>query len=367
MAIKPMTNDTDRPTRQPRTMDALEATYGDEGAIEINDGTVIVEEREDGKPDAAAEALAQRLKDKDDEIARARAETVEARRQAADAGNTVFNAAQHAVNERAAGIASAIEGRNQTIESAEAALAAAMNGNDAAAMAKAQRAISRAEAELVQLEGEQRAVKADQDRLKNAPPPRQQQEQRGPSAESLRWIEAHPRFDSDPEYQQSVTAAHNAWVSRGNQAGTKEYVDFIERTMTGKYGDGHGEVKRSGQQQPARRERPASSTAARADSSSDSGDANGSFTIKTAVGNLSLRTSADGKESVVGKIPPAWAESAKYTGFGQGDSIPGSGGKKYKSDAEGALAYAVEQMKILQEQRAGSNAGLQFGEGGNMQ
>lgn len=369
MAIKPMPNDTERPTRQPRTMDAVEATYGDEAAIEINDGSVaVVEAGGEEKADAAAEELARRLKEKDDEIARVRADAVEARRTAAESGSTLFNAAQQAVNERVANIASAIEGRNQTIESAEAALAAAMNANDAAAMSKAQRAIARAEAELVTLEQQKAAAESDQARLKNAPPPRQQQEQRGPSAESIRWIESHPRFDSDPEYQASVTAAHNAWVSRGKQAGTQEYVDFIERTMVGKYGENHGEVKRAGQQQqPARRERPASSTAARADTSSDSGDSNGSFTIKTAVGNLSLRTSAEGKESVVGKIPPAWAEAAKYAGFGQGDLIPGTGGKKYRSDAEGALAYAVEQMKILQEQRAGSNAGLQFGEGGNMQ
>lgn len=366
MAIKPATNDSERVTRQPRTMDALEATYGtDDTVIEVEERPEV---EEAGEADAAADALAQKLKDKDDEIARARAETVEARRAAHDAGTTVFNAAQHAVAERASSIESAIEARNQTIESAESALKAAMDGNDPIAMSKAQRAIARAEAELVQLERDKSQVASDQLKLKNAPPPRQQQEQRGPSQESLGWIDTHPRFDSDPEYQASVTTAHNAWVSRGKQAGTKEYVDFIERTMTNKYGANHGDVikpKTNG----TTRERPASSTAARADSSSDGGDGggNGTLTLKHAEGSVSLRRTADGKETVGGKIPRVWVDAAKWNGYKAGDPIPYSGGKKFKTDAEGAHAYAIEQLHILEEQRQGGNAGLQFGEGGVMQ
>lgn len=372
MAIKPLDNDTDRVTRQPRTMDALEATYGvDDEKPEID---VEIEETTESTADAAAEAIAQQLKEKDDEIARARAETVEARRHAAEAGNTVVNAAHQAVNERAANIESAIEARNQTIESAESALKAAMDGNDPIAMSKAQRQIARAEAELVQLERDKGAVEADRLRLKNAPASRQQPEQQGPSADSRRWIVDHPRFNVDPEYQAAATAADKSFrMLYGQQdVGTQKYVDFIEKNLTARYGDNHGTFEAMNSKSQPRngaRQRPASSTAARADAGSDAGDggANGGLTFKHAAGTISLKRTGDGKETIVGKIPPAWADAAKWSGFKQGDMIPNSGGKKYKTDAEGAHAYAIEQLHILDEQRSGSNAGLQFGEGGVLQ
>lgn len=370
MAIKSLENDTDRVTRQPRTMDALEATYGIDG--EKTEAEIEVE-ADAPDPDEAAEALAATLREKDDEIARARAETVEARRHAAEAGHTVFNAAQHAVNERAAGIDAAIDARNQTIESASAALAAAMNGNDADAMVKAQRAIGRAEAELVRLEEDKRIVESDKIKLKNAPPPRQQQEQQGPSADSRRWIETHPRFHVDPDYQAAATAADKSFrmLYGGQDVGTQKYVDFIEKNLTARYGDNHGTYEAmNGKSQPRKgaRERPASSTAARADAGSDGGDgggSNGGFVHKHAGGTIGLKRTGDGKETIVGRIPAAWADAAKWTGYKQGDSKPGGG--KYKTDAEGAHAYAVEQLHILEEQRGGSNAGLQFGEGGVLQ
>lgn len=366
MAIKSLDNDTDRVTRQPRTMDALEATYG----VDDDKPDVVIEvEAESGadKADAAAEALAQRLRDTDAELARSRAETVEARRAAAESGATVVNAAHRAVAERAANIDSAIEARNQTIESAEGALKAAMDVNDPVAMSKANRAIARAEAEIVQLERDKGEVENDKLRLKNAPAPRQQQEQKGPSPESLAWIRAHPRWNSDPEYQAAVKAADNAYLTQygWDNYGKKHYVDFVESTMTDRFGEGHGNVARNGKQ-PAARTRPASSTAARADAGSDAGDGagNGALTFKHAGGSISLKRTGDGKETVSGKIPAAWVDAAKWAGFKQGDSKPGGG--KYKTDAEGAHAYAIEQMHILEEQRGGSNAGLQFGEGGVM-
>lgn len=370
MAIKSLENDTDRVTRQPRTMDALEATYG----VDDEKADVVIDvEADRPDPDAAAEALAQQLKDKDDELARSRAETVEARRHAAEAGTTVFNATHRAVNERAANIESAIEARNQTIEAATSALAAAMDANDAPGIAKAQRAMSRAEAELVQLERDQGEVENDKLRLKNTPPPRQQQEQQGPSADSRRWIETHPRFHVDPDYQAAATAADKSFrmLYGGQDVGTQKYVDFIEKNLTARYGDNHGTYEAmNGKSQPRKgaRERPASSTAARADAGSDGGDgggSNGGFVHKHAGGTIGLKRTGDGKETIVGRIPAAWADAAKWTGYKQGDSKPGGG--KYKTDAEGAHAYAVEQLHILEEQRGGSNAGLQFGEGGVLQ
>lgn len=370
MTIKAIPNEDDsRPTRQSRTMDALEATYGVDEDREIEVGREEIE-----KPDAeaAAEALAATLREKDDQIAAARAETVEARRHAAEAGTTMVNAAHRAVNERAANIESAIEARNQTIEAATAALTAAMEANDAFAIAKAQRAMSRAEAELVQLERDKGDVENDKIRLKNAPAPRQQQEQQGPSADSRRWIETHPRFNVDPDYQASATAADKSFrMLYGQQdVGTQKYVDFIEKNMVARYGENHGSfeaMKGGAQPRKGARERPASSTAARADAGSDAGDGggNGGLTFKHAGGSISLKRTGDGKETIAGKIPAAWVDAAKWAGFKQGDSKPGGG--KYKTDAEGAHAYAVEQLHILEEQRGGGSAGIQFGEGGVMQ
>ncbi len=368
MSIKPVQNDSERVTRQPRSMDALEATYG---ADEEKTDVEVVVDAED-TADAAAETLAAQLRERDDELARSRAETVEARRAAAESGATMVNAAHRAVAERAANIESAIATRNQTIEAAEAALKAAMDGNDPAAMSKAQRQIARAEAELVQLERDKGDVENDKIRLKNAPAPRQQQEQRGPSADSRRWIENHPRFNVDPDYQAAATAADKSFrmLYGEGDVGTQKYVDFIEKNLTARYGDNHGTFEAmDGKSQPRNgsRARPASSTAARADAGSDAGDGggNGSPTFKHAGGSISLKRTGDGKETIAGKIPAAWVDAAKWAGFKQGDSKPGGG--KYKTDAEGAHAYAIEQLHILEEQRSGGSAGIQFGEGGVMQ
>lgn len=371
MAIKSVDETGERVTRQPRTMNALEATYGtddDKEVIEVLEDTETAETN----ADAAAEALAAQLKDKDDEIARARAETVEARRTAHEAGATVYNTAHRAVAEREANILGAIEARNQTIENATAALEAAMAANDAPAMAKAQRALSRAEAELVQLDRDKIAVENDKLTLKNTPPPRRQAEASGPTNESTRWIEKNGRYAVDPDYRARAINAHSAWVDMGKQAGTPEYIAYIDRNLEAFYGrKDHGSVeamKDRTQPRSGARERPASSTAARADAGSDGGDTGGgNLTFKHAGGSVSLKRTSDGKETVGGKIPAAWVEAARWNGYKAGDRIPNSGGKKYKTDAEGAHAYAIEQLHILEEQRAGSSAGLQFGEGGVMQ
>lgn len=338
-------------TRKPRTLDAIEA-------IEEPDSITVVEVDESGggeqKPDAEAqlEALNATLADKDAELANARAEAVTARRAAAEAGNTVVSAAHRAVAERESNIDSAIEARKTMIANARRALKAAMDASDAEAVADAQTEIATATAETVQLQRDKGQVEADKERLKAAPAARQEQP-RGPSAESLAWIRAHPRFNSDPEYQAAVTAADKAYVTLHgwDNYGKKHYVDFVESTMTDRFGEGHGKTTRSSKP-TASRERPASSTAARADAGADgggsSGGANGSITLKHAQGTISLRRNADGKETIVGTIPSTWAEAARWCGM-----TP--------------QAYAIDQIHIQDQKRRGEDVGLRMGDGEVMQ
>lgn len=361
-----------RETRRARTLDALEATIDDAEAITIGEAEPKPRERQGDKPEDASAKLAAQLKERDAELAAARASEADANRRAAEAGATVISAAARTLNEREASIGSAITARNTVIANAEAALKAATEASDYAAMSKATREISRAEAELVNLEREKSAVEADKQRLKDAPVPRQ--EAGGPTAESRAWIDAHPRFNIDPEYQQRVMAADNAWRARtgGRDVGTKAYVDFIESNVRAYYGrDDHGSLDamkdRAQPRDSAPGKRPASSTAARADAGTDGGSsgAGGSLTYQHAQGSISLRTGSDGKESVVGKIPAAWVAAASWSGFGEGDRKPGGG--TYKTKQEGAEAYAIEQMHILQEQRQGGTAGLLMGDGTTLQ
>lgn len=337
-------------TRRPRTMDAIEAV---EDPPEVILGEIEVDDAGKDRPDpeAALEALTEQLKSKDVEVAAARADAVEARRQAAESGGHVISAAHRAVAERESNIDSAIEARKTVVVNARRALKAAMEANDAEAVADAQAEIATASAESVQLQRDKSQVEFDKQRLKNTPAPNQQQQPRGPSDASRRWIESRPRFNVDKDYQDSVTAADNSFrMLYGQQdVGTQKYVDFIEKNMAAKYGDNHGSLEAmKGKSQPrdGARQRPASSTAARADAGTDGGGSsgNGAITLKHAQGTISLRRSADGKETIVGTIPSTWAEAARWCGM-----TP--------------TAYAIDQIHIQDQKRRGEDVGLRMGDG----
>lgn len=124
------------------------------------------------------------------------------------------------------------------IAQAERALAAAFDAGDGAAVARAQRAIARGEAHLLQL-GEAR------DSLKSGrrqPPTEQPPTRRAPadpieaaiaagrmSQRSAEWIRAHPDCITDPKKNARMLAAHHAAMADGIAVDSDEYFEAIEK------------------------------------------------------------------------------------------------------------------------------------------
>jgi hypothetical protein len=124
------------------------------------------------------------------------------------------------------------------IAQAEAAYARAFEAGDGAAMARAQRAISRGEAHLVQLGEARDSLRSGARRQPTQePPPR-----RAPvdpveaaivagrmSPRSAEWIRAHPDCITDPAKNKRMLAAHYAAVADGIEVDSDDYFERIEK------------------------------------------------------------------------------------------------------------------------------------------
>lgn len=350
-----------RETRRSRLQESLEQDDNEVITIDTGDGEGDGG-GDKGTPEDKSAELAAAIKQRDEE----RDARLAAEQRAAEARAGQQGAAAAALQNRANSVESAIQSRQSIIENAEAALKAAQEANDAVAMSKATREIARAEAEIVNLEREKTWVATEQEKLKNAPPAAPVRQ--GPTAESQAWMDSHPRINVDPDYQARVAAADSSWRARGLPVGTKDYVKFIDDNLKAYYGrDDHGSIEAARPTQaktPAAKKTPASSSAAPPDrGGSDDGGGGGvnaSVTYKHAKGQVSLKRTSDGKETISGNIPPEWVAAAKWSGYTRGK--PDGSGGKFKSDEEGAHAYAIEQLRAISERQQGRGE-INYGEG----
>lgn len=135
-------------------------------------------------------------------------------------------------------IESGISQVENDIQQAERALAAAFDAGDGAAVARAQRAIARGEAHLVQL-GEARDSLRSGARRQPAQEPPTRRAPADPveaaivagrmSQRSADWIRSHPDCITDPAKHKRMLAAHYAAVADGVDVDSDDYFERIEK------------------------------------------------------------------------------------------------------------------------------------------
>ena len=181
------------------------------------------------QPDEGIEKLKQQLADKQRETEQEQERRRAAEARATSAEATANTAIKEAADSRTHLVATAILSVNQTLDAAEAALAAAHAAGDFAQVAKLNRQMATEGAKLSQLE-------AEKQRIENSPPPRAvitdpvEKLASGMHPQSAAWIRAHPQYATGNSYQEMV-GAHNMAIARGLEPNTAPYFKFIERKL----------------------------------------------------------------------------------------------------------------------------------------
>jgi len=341
--------------RKPRTLpaDTGDITEAREIGGDSNEGG----EGEAAAPEDAIAKAAAAAKNKDAELAaeRSRRESAEDEAQKANVGAYNANAARAA--DREAFLTTHIATQEAALKSARDKIKTAMEAADGEALADAQEELTQARMQLTGAQNELGQVKAYRERIAKTPPPQAADGTRaaaaaGPSADSQAWIDAHPRFEVDPDYHASVVTAHNAWIARGKAStvGSKEYVEFIDTRMAAKYGANHGEIKTvdTTQRQDTRRGSSTAAPPSRGDGGGIGAGNNRGMTVKHDAsmggGEITLLGFTEkGDPKLRGRIPPEWREAARICNMSE-------------------EAYAAEQIQISAEARSGGDTGLRFGD-----
>lgn len=303
---------------------------------------------------------AKALKDRDEELARERAARADAERRAAEAAAAAGTVAAAHLTERETNLNATLESTKALVTNAQAAMKAAFDAGDMEAYAQASADFTRGNVRLENLEIEKAKLAEQKAR---APAPGARRGTAPPSAEAQRWLETHPRYGVDPEYQARVQTAHNYALAMGHDLGSPEYVAVIERNLDAFYGPNHGTLeaaKANGAAPKAATPKTPRSSAA-APSRGAAVDVNNPQEYRMQHGEgrgfVRLVTLPDGRETVEGTIPSEWVSYAKATGFKAGRS-------GFKTDHEGAIAYAVEQLRTMRDEAQGHDTGLRVGDGG---
>lgn len=309
-------------------------------------------------PEAALADSREQLQAKDRQVADARriARDADQRRVAAEA--EVQRARETQVVDRQSVVAQAMETAKAEQSAARIALRTAQETGDAEAMASAVEALSGATYRFSQANGEL-------DHLKAMPKPqaRPPQQQSGRSTDAQRWLDEHPRFETDRKYRGVAIDAHNEAIAKGNREGSREYVDYIDRVMTDEFGEGHGRDDNDGhQQEPVRRSMPEprnnrqGSTAV--PPSRQSSQASGGYkTVRTPLGDLLVQDRSDGTRGI--RFPNAKVQSD----FEEGAMLDKRASHSPEDFKKALAEYANEQVNIAHEIAAGGSGDLVVGDG----
>lgn len=263
----------------------------------------------------------------------ARRSDAEARAQAAsrardESDQRASRAEQVVVERTTASLESAIQSQTQRRQSATNALRIARETGDIEAEIAAQGELSESATTLAMLN-------ADKARMASAPRPEPRQQparQAAPSPEAQAWIDAHPRFRSDPDYYDDAISSHNKALRAGYRDGSAEYVQFIDRRMAELYPDGDRGRMSQGN---GNTRRPASS-----------------FAAPPSRGGDQYRDRGTNQSDLIRRVggPDATMEDmiqfAEINGFLKSDKTP---------DVE---RYLKAQQQILDERRSGRATGL---------
>lgn len=294
---------------------------------------------EDGQPlspeDAAADAR-RVLQEKDRTIETERARANQAEQQAAQARQAAHQANAGRTHDRTAAVAAAVEAAKSEADLAEQAYVAATEAGDAAAQAKALRAMNSADFRLNQASGELETLKA-------APQPTERPAQQGgPGPAAQAWINRNPRFNSDPAFKQAAIAAHAEALTDGILAESPAYFRHIEGKLAEQFGQNQdGQQERQQQMQEPRTPQRRDQFNGAPPSRGSGEGASRANTVQTLLGPVTVNRRADGKIGI--QIPQNLREN-----FEEGAKITGM-----------TLAeYAYEQVQVAEERKAGGNGGM---------
>lgn len=287
--------------------------------------------------DALAETRRQ-LQDNERRLADERRLRQEADRRAQQATQQA-TAARH--TDRQVVLQSAITGAEGEIASAEAAYRSARDAGDVDAEIAASRSLAAATARL------DRAA-SELEWAKNQPKPADPaQPSNAPSSEAQAWLDAHPAYFSDDEYQAMAHVGDKRAQAAGHKAGSQSYVDYIEKFMTDRYGEGHGQL--GGEPKPmTTRQRDRSNDLAPTRRATPGGNTGGykRATIGN-LGNIEYRQESDGSRRV------RFASKDQRENFEEGATIC-----KMSFDD-----YVNDQILHAQEIEAGGRGDIIYGDG----
>lgn len=187
-------------------------------------------------------------KEQRDEAARFKREADEAKQEAGraieQANQRVKDSADQLGATQLDAISNAIDAATQEAESAEREYAAAMESANYAEGAKAQRKMAKAEAKKLQLEDGKYALEQEIERVKNAPPERQQPKQQQRSNDPLEavasnlppksaaWLRSHPECAIPNSRENNrLTAAHFNAMAEGHAPETEGYFTYLDTQM----------------------------------------------------------------------------------------------------------------------------------------
>lgn len=201
----------------------------------------VVADGKDGKTDPIValkqqhDALVEKDKQREEELARQRAATEEATRKAQEAEKELEVARVKSVDSDLERVITGIQAAQAEIEAAQAEYVTVFESGDIPKIAKAQSRISRAEAQMVRLEEAKQTVEEQIESRKNAPPQRRVNpdpveafiERQTP--QSAAWLRSRDRsWITDPRKSALLSAAHYNALAQGHRGDTPEYFNHLE-------------------------------------------------------------------------------------------------------------------------------------------
>lgn len=196
-------------------------------------------EAEPKKPDPAIENLTKERDATAAELALERSRRELAEKLAAEKIGEAANLGRYATGTEYQLIVNAISSTSAEAENAEREYASAMEAGDYARAAKAQRVVSKAEANLTRLEDGKAEIEAKAERLnktpavetKKADPPKAQTPDDYINAlppTSKAWLSEHREYVDDPKLHNKMVAYSNAALAEGIKLHTPEHIQFLE-------------------------------------------------------------------------------------------------------------------------------------------
>ena len=319
--------DANEPQRRSRIVTERTLTEGEDIVIAGSDGGHIE------TPEDALHAARLEIEQRDQLLAterdaRTRAEREAQRMQTANAQN------------RGAAIAAQVEAATTSQVQAEAALRTARESGDLEAEIAATRAMTAAQFRLEALNAEHQRIKLDPNSdAGNVQQPASQQN--SISAATQQWIDAHPRFNSDAAYRQKILDHHYEVVRDGTTPESPAYFRAMNSKAAELDGGGNTPTQRTTNMADQR----GNDRFDGARPSQGSGSSSGGNTVQTGLGPVTvIKRGGQTHISIPVSVRADFEEGAKVCGMS-------------------LEKYALEQVKISQEQSNGGSAGSIFSEG----